>query len=118
MWTYCMLHRDYQMSEEFADVMDSVVKALHFLKGSALQTCLFTSLCAAVGEEHTCFIILRCVGFLVDQCCCWFELHTSIHKFLLKHYAELAAEFRHSTWLTKPAYLAGFFSELMLELLL
>ena len=54
-WTHCMLHREslVDMSTELSDVMDSVVKVVNIVKKSALQTRLFSNLCAAEGEEHT-----------------------------------------------------------------
>lgn len=118
LWTHCMLHRESlaakQLSGEFSDVMDSVVKAVNFIKRSALQTRLFASLCAAAGEEHTTLLYHSEVrwlsrGSVLSRV---FELRASIHEFLLKHCTELAAKFSDNTWLTKLAYLADVFSEL------
>ena len=64
-----MLHRESlatkAMSADFADVMDTVVKAVNFIKRSALQTRLF----APLQERRTMrsFTILRSDGFPVDQ---------------------------------------------------
>ncbi len=73
--------------------MDSVVKAVNFIKRSALQTRLFASLCAAAGEEHTTLLYHSEVrwlsrGSVLSRV---FELRASIHEFLLKHCTELAA---------------------------
>ena len=56
-WTHCMLHKESlvakEMSAELSYVMESVVKVVNTVKKSALQTRLFSNLCAAEGEEHT-----------------------------------------------------------------
>lgn len=67
MWTRCMLHKESLVSKEMSelsDVMDSIVKAVNFVKKCALQTCLHTLLY---------FTILRFDGFHMEQCChtCW-----------------------------------------------
>ena len=76
------------MSTELSDVMDSVVKVVNIVKKSALQTRLFSNLCAADGEEHT--------GLLYHSEVRWLsrgtvlsrvlELRTSIRDFLLLFY--------------------------------
>uniref|UniRef100_A0A3Q2NXH9 HAT C-terminal dimerisation domain-containing protein n=1 Tax=Fundulus heteroclitus TaxID=8078 RepID=A0A3Q2NXH9_FUNHE len=118
-WTHCMLHRESlvakDMSAELSDVMDSVVKVVNIVKKSALQTRLFSNLCAAEGEEHT--------GLLYHSEVRWLslgtvlarvlELRTSIREFLLlQKRTELAALFSDSVWITKLAYLADIFAEL------
>ena len=91
-WTHCMLHREAlvakDMSVELSDVMDSVVKVVNIVKKSALQTRLFSNLCAADGEEHT--------GLLYHSEVRWLsrgtvlsrvlELRKSIREFLLLFY--------------------------------
>ncbi|XP_073711553.1 zinc finger MYM-type protein 6-like [Misgurnus anguillicaudatus] len=118
LWTHCMLHRESlvakELSVEFADVMESVVKAVNFIKRSALQTRLFAALCEAAGEEHTTLLYHSDVrwlsrGSVLSRV---FELRASIHEFLRQHCTDLAAKFNDKTWLTQLAYLADVFSEL------
>ena len=61
------------MSVELSDVMDSVVKVVNIVKKSALQTRLFSNLCAAEKNTLRYCTILRFDGFHVEQCChvCW-----------------------------------------------
>uniref|UniRef100_A0A8C5GFF6 Uncharacterized protein n=1 Tax=Gouania willdenowi TaxID=441366 RepID=A0A8C5GFF6_GOUWI len=118
-WTHCMLHREAlvakDMNAELSDVMDLVVKVVNIVKKSALQTRLFSNLCAAEGEEHT--------GLLYHSEVRWLsrgtvlarvlELRTSIREFLLhQKRTELAALFSDNAWITKLAYLADIFAEL------
>ena len=102
------------MSAELSDVMDSVVKVVNIVK-SALQTRLFSNLCAAEGEEHT--------GLLYHSEVHWLsrgsvlarvlELRTSVREFLLlQKRTELAALFSDNVWITKLAYLTNIFAEL------
>ena len=118
-WTHCMLHREAlvakDMSAELSDVMNSVVKVVNIVKKSALQTQLFSNLCAAEGEEHTGLLYhsevhwLSCGTVLARV----FELHTSSQEFLLlQKRTELAALFSDNVWITKVAYLADIFAEL------
>ncbi|KAJ4944234.1 hypothetical protein JOQ06_012779 [Pogonophryne albipinna] len=119
MWTHCMLHRESlvakDMSAELADVMDSVVKVVNLVKKSALQTRLFSNLCAAEGEEHTALLYHSEVrwlsrGTLLSRV---LELRKSIREFLLlQKRTELAALFSDNVWVTKLAYLADVFAEL------
>uniref|UniRef100_A0A8C5A3P1 DUF4371 domain-containing protein n=1 Tax=Gadus morhua TaxID=8049 RepID=A0A8C5A3P1_GADMO len=116
-WTHCMLHRESlvakDMSAELSDVMD--VKVVNIVKKSALQTRLFSNLCAAEGEEHT--------GLLYHSEVHWLsrgsvlarvlELRTSVREFLLlQKRTELAALFSDNVWITKLANLTDIFAEL------
>ena len=111
-WTHCMLHREAlvakDMSTELSDVMDSVVKVVNIVKKSALQTRLFSNLCAAEEEEHTALLYhseaipfdVPFDGFRVEQCChvCW-------------NYASLSGSFYCSksaqSWLHFSATMSG-----------
>ena len=42
-WTHCLASKD--LSVELSDVFDVVVKTVYFIKGNALNTRLFSSLC-------------------------------------------------------------------------
>ena len=114
-----MIHRESlvakEMSAELSDVMDSVVKVVNIIKKSALQTRLFSNLCAAEGEEHTALLYHSEVrwlsrGTVLSRV---FELRTSIRDFLLlQKRTELASLFSDNVWITKLAYLADIFAEL------
>lgn len=103
------------MSTELSDVMDSVVKAVNFVKMSALQTRLVSTICAAAGEEHNALLYQSEVrwlsrGTVLSRV---LELRASIREFLLlQNCAELVANFSDDVWVTKLAYLADVFSEL------
>lgn len=102
------------MRAELSDVMDSVVKVVNIVKKSALQTRLFSHLCAA-EEEHTGLLYHSEVRWLSRGTVLahMLELHTSIREFLLlQKHTELAALFSDNVWITKLAYLADIFAEL------
>lgn len=104
MWMHRMLHRESvvakEISAELSDVMDSVVKAVNFVKTSALQTHL-------LREKNTLLYItiLRFDGFHAEQCChaCW----SSARYLGVFTSPELAANFSDDVWVTKLAYLAA-----------
>lgn len=118
-WTHCMLHRESlvakDMSAELAEVVGAVVKVVNLVKKSALQTRLFSNLCAAEGEEHTALLYHSEVrwlsrGTVLSRV---FELRKSIREFLLmQKHTDLAALFNDNVWLTKLAYLVDIFAEL------
>uniref|UniRef100_A0A8C4ESG1 HAT C-terminal dimerisation domain-containing protein n=1 Tax=Dicentrarchus labrax TaxID=13489 RepID=A0A8C4ESG1_DICLA len=103
------------MSAELSDVMDSVVKVVNIVKKSALQTRLFSNLCAAEGEEHTRLLYHSEVRWLSRGTVLArvLELRTSFREFLLlQKRTELAALFSDNVWITKLAYLADIFAKL------
>ena len=102
------------MSAELSDVMDSVVKVVNIVK-SALQTRLFSNLCAAEGEEHTGLLYHSEVRWLSSGTVLAhvLELRTSIREFLLlQKRTELAVLFSDNVRITKLAYLTNIFAEL------
>ena len=116
---HCMLHRESlvakDMSAELHDVMDTVMKVVNIVKKSALQTRLFSNVCAAEGEEHTRLLYHSEVRWLSrgTVLACVLELRKSIRELLLlQKRRELAALFSDNVWITKLAYLADIFAEL------
>ncbi|XP_042559411.1 zinc finger BED domain-containing protein 5-like [Clupea harengus] len=119
MWTHCMLHRENlvakDMSGELSNVMDTVVKVVHFVEKRASQTHLFSSLCDATGEEHTALLRHSGVRWLSRGAVLSrvFELRASLRGFFACHdSAELAECFSDDAWLTKLAYLSDLYREL------
>ena len=94
-------------------VLDSVIKAVNFIRGRAVNSRLFKAFCDDLREEHQYFLIHTKVRWLSrgKVLSCVAELVTKVAVFLREHGSvELATLFDYNRFQLKVFYLADIFS--------
>ena len=66
-FTHCFIHRfalcTKVLHPELLSCLQQIVKIVNFVKTSALNTRLFANLCADLGSDHKCLLLMqRCTG--------------------------------------------------------
>ena len=117
--THCMIHREALASKTLPQNLNSllvdIIKAVNYIKRSALNTSLFHQLCDKVDATHLSLIFHTQVRWLTkgNMLARFFELRYEVKTFLEdQHKLGLLAAFNKSTFETSLAYLADIFEEL------
>ena len=114
---HCMIHRQVLASKTLPIalkiVMQSVVKAVNFIKSNALNNRLFAKLCQEMDSKHEVLLLHTEVRWLSKGKVLqrFFELNTEVREFLSQQgKTELSDFFGDVNNLAKTAYLVDFFT--------
>jgi hypothetical protein len=115
---HCIIHKQVLASKDMSNdlnlVLDIVVKAVNFIKSSALNTRLFHVLCDEIGFEHKNLLLHTEVRWLsrgkVLQRL--FELRDEVFVFMNDKQNMFAKYFIDSNFIVKFAYLSDVYSEI------
>ncbi|XP_037779480.1 protein ZBED8-like [Penaeus monodon] len=112
--THCFLHR-HALPPKLMKVLDTYVKTINWIRGRALNHCLFKSLCEDLGSEHTVLLFhtevhwLSCGRVLT----CFFELREEIKVFLEESHCDLLEELESQEFTQISAYLSDIFIQIV-----
>ncbi|XP_068221363.1 protein FAM200C-like [Palaemon carinicauda] len=115
--THCVLHRHALATKTLPEKLKtvlSVVHAVNFIRGRAVNHRLFASFCEEIGAEHSVLLYLTEVmwlsrGRVLTRV---FELHEEIMQFLGNQGSEIADHFENREFILSLAYLADVFMHL------
>ena len=111
--THCCIHREALITkvlpEELSETMKHCIDIVNFIKGRALNSRIFSSLCEEMGSEHQSLLYYTHVRWLS-----WgkvlarlLELRHEVSQFLLsQNNHDLRKHLKHDYWVAKLAYMA------------
>ncbi|XP_076329566.1 protein FAM200C-like [Tachypleus tridentatus] len=116
--THCFLHRHALASKtlppKLKKVLDNSVKIINWIKGRALNHCLFKSLCKDFGSEHSVLLFHTKVRWLSRGRALmrFFELQEEVKTFLKERDYDLPEEIESQEFNQMLAYLSDIFTRM------
>lgn len=115
-FTHCFIHREHLAAEKLSPCLHEILlqsaQILSFVKNSASDSQMLTTLCEEVGSEHVNLPLNAEVRWLSKGRILTrlFELRHEIEILLHQRHSDLARYFQDKEWVAKLAYLADMFS--------
>ena len=111
--THCCIHREALMTkvlpEELSETMKHCIDIVNFIKGRALNSRIFSSLCKEMGSEHQSLLYYTHVRWLSrgKVLARLFELRHEVSQFILsQNNHDLRKHLEDDYWVAKLAYMA------------
>ena len=111
--THCCIHREALMTkvlpEELSETMKHCIDIVNFIKGRALNSRIFSSLCKEMGSEHQSLLYYTHVRWLSrgKVLARLFELRHEVSRFILsQNNHDLRKHLEDDYWVAKLAYMA------------
>ena len=111
--THCCIHREALMTkvlpEELSETMKHCIDIVNFIKGRALNSRIFSSLCKEMGSEHQSLLYYTHVRWLSrgKVLARLFEIRYEVSQFILsQNNHDLRKHLEDDYWVAKLAYMA------------